>query len=428
MDPKKRLQESLNKQIAILDLAKKEGRGFTDAEKTDFDAQQKVIDECKALIAAEEALAASKALLNAPDPSNPPAAARVDVKVEHGADTPFKNLAEQLKAIENHARTAVMDERQLKVQNASGATAGSGADGGLAIQRDFGAAMMESAVKDDPLLSLLDSYPISANADRVAFSRLKEPSIATTVFGGLLAYWAAEAASVTATKPTMEEVEVKLQKLMVLYYNTVELESDSTFNSAIVQRGATAAIRRTLAAAIYNGDGVGKPRGILQAPGLVSVAKEGGQTMDTVVWENISKMYNRALGNKSDFVWLCHPDVIAQLENMVKIVGTGGVPVYLPSALAGSVDTLRGRPIYESDQCQALGDKGDIMFVNPKDYLLVYKGGIDTQASIHVAFTTAENCFRFMFRCNGIPKSPSALTIKNSSATRSTAVTLDARA
>jgi HK97 family phage major capsid protein len=428
VDLKKMLNDLVKKQKTLFDTAEKENRVFTVEEKTEFDALQGQIDGVKAQIAAKEALDASQGLLDAPASSaDSIPAARIDVGAEPLADKPFKNIAEQLIAIRNHAQTGHADERLLKVQNASGATAGSGSDGGFAIQKDFGGAMMESAVKDDPLLSLIDSYPVSGKADRVVWQELAEDNIGTTVFGGIRVYWAEEGGTATATKPKMREQEIKLQKLMGFYYNTLEHETDSSFNSTIVTRGFTTAIRRELAAAVYNGDGVGKPLGLLQALCLVSAAKESGQTAATVVWENISKMYNRARGSKSKFVWLIHPDVLPQLENMVKVIGTGGVPVYLPSALPDSMDTLRGRRIYESDQCQALGTKGDIMFINPKEYVLIYKGGIETASSIHVGFLTAENCFRFIFRCNGFPKQRSALTLKNSSTTRSSVISLDTR-
>jgi HK97 family phage major capsid protein len=214
---------------------------------------------------------------------------------------------------------------------------------------------------------------------------------------------------------------------MAFYYNTLELEADSSFNSSIAMRGLTTAIRRELAAAVYNGNGVGKPLGMLQSPGLVSVAKEAGQTAATIVWENVSKMYNRTKGAKSEFVWLIHPDCNYQLEQMVKVVGMGGAPIYQMATLPDSVDTLRGRRVLESDQCQTLGTKGDIMLVNPKEYALIYKGGIQADSSIHVGFLTAENCFRVIFRCNGFPKNRSALTIKNSSNTRASISSLDTR-
>ena len=138
-------------------------------------------------------------------------------------------------------------------------------------------------------------------------------------------------------------------------------------------------------------------------------------------------MYNRIL-DKSKAIWLCHPDVAEQLDFLSFPIGTGGVPVYLPAAIAGSVSTLKARPVVESDHCSAIGDAGDFNFVDLSQYMLITKGGILADTSMHVQFLTAENAFRFIFRANGMPKKNSALTIKNSSNTRSSFVTLAARA
>jgi HK97 family phage major capsid protein len=93
----------------------------------------------------------------------------------------------------------------------------------------------------------------------------------------------------------------------------------------------------------------------------------------------------------------------------------------------GSVSMLKGRPIVESDHCSALGTIGDINFVNFEDYIMIFKGGLQQDYSIHVQFLTAQNCFRFIFYANGMPKRSSALTIKNSSNTRSSTVKLQTR-
>ena len=75
-----------------------------------------------------------------------------------------------------------------------------------------------------------------------------------------------------------------------------------------------------------------------------------------------------------------------------------------------------------------MGDKGDVILGDPKGYLVISKGGIQSAFSIHVAFLSAENCFRFTFRANGRPKRQKQITIKNSANKRGDFVTLAARA
>jgi HK97 family phage major capsid protein len=344
----------------------------------------------------------------------------------------FGNFSEQLKAVRNAAINGAVDERlaRLNAQNAAaGANEGNPDEGGYAVQSDFAGTMMETAASAGQILPKVDQYQISGSANRVAWTDMDESDISSTVYGGVRVYWAAEAEQVTATKPKLTERELKLQKLMGIAYATYELESDSNFTSQLYSRAFALAIQREFEGTIISGNGAGKPLGYLNGGALVSVAKESGQAADTVVWENIVKMYNRALNPANpNYVWLVHPDVSEQFDYLNFPIGTGGVPVYLPAAQQGAVTTLKSHPVIASDHCSALGDLGDINYVDLSQYMMIYKGGVQADTSMHVQFLTAENCFRFIFRANGMPKRNKALTIKNSSNTRSPFITLAARA
>jgi HK97 family phage major capsid protein len=343
---------------------------------------------------------------------------------------PFKNFVEQLKAVKDAANGRV-DERLNKLNSeyrnaALGMNEGTESDGGFAVQGDFAGMLMETAATSGNILPLVDSYQISGGANRVEWNDIDETSVATTVFGGVQVYWAAEAAAVTASNPKLVERELKLEKLMGVAYDTYELNADSSFVDALYTKAFTKGIQRKLEGTIVSGSGAGQPLGFLTGNNKVSVAIEGGQGAGTILWENIAKMYNRAL-NKQKGIWLMHPDAQEQLDFMSFPVGVGGVPVYLQASAEGTIPALKGRPIIESDQCSTLGTVGDINFVDLSEYMMIYKGGIDAATSMHVQFLTAQNCFRFIFRANGMPKKSSALTIKNSANQRSSFVTLAAR-
>ena len=183
--------------------------------------------------------------------------------------------------------------------------------------------------------------------------------------------------------------------------------------------------------AIFNGTGKGQPLGIVNSSALISVAKETGQVADTVVWENIVKMWGRiAIGSRLKSAWYINSEVEAQLMTMTQIVGTGGVPVYLPAggASASPYGALLGRPVIPVEQCPKLGDAGDIILADMSDYIGIDKGGLETDTSIHVQFLYDEQVFRFRYRFNGCPYTNSAVTTyKNASSTISPYVTLGAR-
>lgn len=416
-----KLQKLLARQDALLEqmtaLADKEE--LSEEEVASYDAMDAEYENNEKEIERLETLAKRR------DASAAPVNTPVVTVVNEPAPRPYKTLVAQLRDIKAAAQ-GMPTENLLKLQNAAGMSSGIGEEGGFAIQTDFAGALMESAATAGDILPMVDKYAVTDGSNAVKWIDIEETDVSETVFGGVRVYWAAEAATVAASHPKLSEKELKLEKLMGFAYATYELEADSSFVNTLYNRAFSLAIQRTLEGCIVSGDGVGKPLGFLKSPALVEIAKETGQKAGTILWKNLSKMYHRIL-DKSKAVWLCHPDAHEQFDFLDFPVGTGGVPVYLPATQQGTIDTLRGKAITESDHCSALGTKGDINFVDLSQYMLAYKGGVDAASSIHVQFLTAENCFRFIFRANGLPKVNKQLKIKNSEARRSPYITLAAR-
>jgi HK97 family phage major capsid protein len=351
----------------------------------------------------------------------------------------FRNLGEQIKAIRNASTPGLnnVDERLLTVnkeveQRASGMNEGIGSEGGFLLEPDFAGKIFETAVEVGQIMSRVKMLPVTGSG--VKWMDVDESNVASSVYGGVIAYWAAEAGTVTATKPKLAKRTMDLEKLMAIAYATDELEEDAAFLSSWYEESFGVAVSRSTEIGIINGTGDGMPLGILNAPCLITVNKETGQTTDTVVYDNVLKMWARLPGSKRrNGVWLINPDVEPQMGKMAMTIGTGGVPVYLPAG-GLSVDgysTLFGRPVIPTDVCSALGDKGDIILCDLNDYMMIKKAGVNNgmkfDVSMHVQFLYDENTYRIVFRVNGMPKKSSATTIKNSSNERGSFITLQAR-
>ena len=121
--------------------------------------------------------------------------------------------------------------------------------------------------------------------------------------------------------------------------------------------------------------------------------------------------------------------VLPQLMGMSLVVGTGGMPVYMPpgGASAAPYGSIFGRPVIEHEYGAAVGTAGDIMLVDWGEYLMIEKGGIESASSIHVNFTSGEQVFRFTYRCDGQHAWNSALTPNSGGDTLSPIITLAAR-
>lgn len=350
----------------------------------------------------------------------------------------FRSLGEQMQMIRRASSPGANIDNRLLVVNkeiekrASGMNEGIGSEGAFALEPDFAGRIFETAVETGEILSRVTMNPV--NGSGVKWMAVDESSIATTIYGGVVAYWAAEAGTVTASQPKLAKRTMDLEKLMAIAYATDELEEDAAFMSSWYEESFGIAVERKAEIAIIDGSGAGVPLGILRAPCLITVSKESGQTASTVIYENILKMWARMpMKNRKNAVWLINPDVEVQLGKMTMTIGTGGVPVYLPAG-GLSVDgysTLFGRPVIPTDCCKSLGSKGDVILTDLKDYMMIRKAGpnngVKFDVSMHVQFLYGENTYRIIFRCNGQPKNSTATTIKNSSNERGAFVTLQAR-
>jgi HK97 family phage major capsid protein len=229
----------------------------------------------------------------------------------------------------------------------------------------------------------------------------------------------------------MHQVKLELVKLAALGYVTDELLADASALDSVMTTSFGEELRFLVEDSIINGTGAGKPKGILKAAALVSVAKESGQVAASVVYENIVKMWSRMYAPlRRNAVWLINQDVEPQLFTMSLAVGTGGRPVFMPaSGAAGSpFSTLFGRPVIPVEYCQTLGTKGDIYLANFSEYAYITKGGVQTASSMHVAFTTDEMTFKATMRVDGQSKWRSALTPFKGTSTQAPFISLDVRA
>ena len=168
------------------------------------------------------------------------------------------------------------------------------------------------------------------------------------------------------------------------------------------------------------GDGASEMQGILNHDVLIAQAIETGQLADSIVAENLMGMYSRMPErHRAKALWTHPANALPQLMELHLDLGVNSVPLWIPgNSLTGAPNnTILGKPILELEQSSALGDANDIMFIDPTQYMLVRKGGVRTDLSIHVQFLFGEVILRFMFRVGGGCWWQSAITPANDSAT-----------
>jgi HK97 family phage major capsid protein len=340
----------------------------------------------------------------------------------------FRTEAEYFAAVlKSSARQAAIDPRLIANAPTSYGQESVGADGGFAVPPDFRSNIVKRVMGEDSLLARTDQMTTSSNAITV-------PTDETTPWqstGGVQAYWENEGGQKTQSKPQLREVTVKANKIIALVPMTDELLQDAPAMASYVNSKAPEKIDFKINDSILNGTGVGQPLGYMNSGSLITVTPESGQAADSLVFQNVVQMYTRMTPEgKRRAVWVVNSDIEAQLMSM-QFPGTGtAVPVYLPPGglSAQPYGTLMGRPVISTEAAAALGDLGDISFVDFTQYMSVIKaGGVRQDVSIHLFFDYDLTAFRFVLRVGGQPWWNTAITRLNGTS-RSPFVTLGARA
>lgn len=311
---------------------------------------------------------------------------------------------------------------------------GVGSDGGFLVPPDFASAIWKKVEAEENLMSRCTELTPEGNSMTI-------PKDETTPWGttGVRVYWEPEAAAATASKGSFESSTFRLYKLMALAPVSDEMLEDARGFESWLMAKVPGLMSHKINSAIVAGTGAGQPLGILNSPSLISVAKETSQPADTVWFTNITKMYSRIYAPwRRNMVWLINQDLEPSLAGMAfqatgassMLPGTSAVPAYLPAngLSASPYASLMGRPVLPLEACKAIGDQGDIIGVDLRQYWLLRKAaGMRSDTSIHLYFDQAVTAFRFVFRVNGQPAWSSTIARENGSNTLSWAVALDAR-
>ncbi|MGJ4888936.1 phage major capsid protein [Bradyrhizobium sp. HKCCYLRH3099] len=277
--------------------------------------------------------------------------------------------------------------------------------GGFMVQTDFSTAIFARAYDMGQLLSRVRKLSISSASNGIKIPGIDETSRATgSRWGGVQSYWLGEGGTAAASKPKFRLIELDLKKLMANWYVSDEMLADASVVNSIASEAFSEEITFMTENAIVRGSGSGQPQGYLNSAAKITIAKEIGQASTTILYENILKMWSRMWGrSRQNAVWFINQDVEPQLYALSQVIGTAGVPVYLPpNGISGQpYGVLFGRPVIPVEYASTLGTEGDISLVDLSQYVLADKGGVQAASSMHVAFLTDEMVFRITYRVDG---------------------------
>lgn len=413
-------QTEIKPTTGVIEMEALEMKSMLDAMKADLLAASK-----------EQAETAVKAALD----SLPEIKAGFNTGIEvvsDPADVEFKSIGEQLQAVKNyevsngrtiHPRLKGLEHMGASTKAALGLNESVPSQGGFMLEPTLSPMYLKPIHETGPFSAAVTSLPVSANSNYGWINGIDETSRATgSRWGGVRGYWRSEASAVTASKPKFRQINWKLNALEALMYVTDEQLNDVAMTDAIVRESAMEELAFMVNDAIVNGDGVGKPLGLLNSGALISVSRAA---TTAIAHADILNMWLRlAPRSRANAVWFVNAEAEAQLDQLTFTSGSTGILSPYVNYTPSGVMQIKGRPVKTTEFNAALGTAGDLILADMSEYLFWEKGGVNTSVNPWLQWLTSEEAFKFTYRCDGQTAAYSAVTPYKGSATQSSFVTL----
>jgi HK97 family phage major capsid protein len=243
-------------------------------------------------------------------------------------------------------------------------------------------------------------------------------------FGGLQMAWTAEAQTRTEYEPKFKMMELKAWELSGYSVSSNVLLQDAAFG---LEKFLFTLFGRALAwfeeYAFLQGNGVGKPVGMLNAGATISYTR---QLAGQITFSDVSNMWSKLLPYSfGKAIWAYSPTTVPQLLQL-KDGASRAIFISIDQGITQAPYwSLLGRPAIMTEKLPALGTKGDLMLIDPSLYVIGDRMQIEVAASEHVNFLANQMTWRVVERVDGQPWLDKSITLQDTTSTVSPFVALN---
>jgi len=274
-------------------------------------------------------------------------------------------------------------------------------------------AEIQSIGLEQAIVRRANPFVVPMRNDTLSYPIVNDTSHASSVHGGVVAYWTKEGAVGTESEPVFGLLKLTAHKLSGYTKVSNELMADSAVAlEPLLRRQFGEAWAWFEDLAFLKGSGSGQPLGVYNAACTVSVTR---QDTDNVLMKDVINLYSRMLpGSRDRAVWISNHEVLPELmfSNAANTVTNayGAQMMFMKDLIEPLRPTLLGRPYFVTEKLPGLGDAGDLMFCDFGSYLIGERSPITIDMSDQVYWSTDYIAFKFTERIDGQPTMTAALT------------------
>lgn len=302
----------------------------------------------------------------------------------------------------------------------------SGVTGGYTVPPQFADKIQAIMAEDTFIRPRAFVQPMTSASLQIPYLDITTAQAAgvSAFFGGMQASWTAEAQTRTEYEPQFKQLELRPWELSAYSVSSNVLLQDAIggFEKFLMVLFAKV-IGWTEEYAFLQGNGVGKPLGMLNTSGpVIQITRaSAGKISYADVATIISRLLPSSLARA---IWVVHP---YGLTDLVQLRDPAGRVVWV-NALAGAVDKipgyLFGRPVFISEKVPQYGTAGDLSLLDPGLYVIGDRMALEVAASEHVNFLKNQMTWRIVERVDGRPWIEKAITLADGTNTVSPFVTI----
>lgn len=316
------------------------------------------------------------------------------------------------KRLEDEYQSYPVDEKGVRVKAAMAES--SGITGGYIVPPDFYDRLLAIVAENTFIRPRAFVQPMASATLQFPFLDISTVQSAgvSPFFGGVQMYWTEEAQTRTETEPQFKMMELKAHELSGYSVSSNVLLQDAAFGlERFLMRLFGQAIAWFEEYAFLQGNGVGKPQGILTAGPTISVNRANA---NLVQFADVAGMYAKLLPlSMNRAVWVHSPSVIPQLLQL-KDGANRAIFISIDQGVTKTPNwSLLGLPTFCTEKVPALGTKGDLMLIDPSLYVIGDRMQIEIAASEHVNFLKNQMTWRVVERVDGQPWLDKAITLQD---------------
>lgn len=232
-------------------------------------------------------------------------------------------------------KTAMLSALRSNFRNVSNVLQeGVDADGGYLVPEEYDSRLIDGLEEENIIRKL--GHRITTSGERKINIAATKPAAA----------WIDEGEALTFSDATFSQINLDAHKLHVAVKVTEELLYDNAFQlENYIIKEFYKALANAEEDAFINGDGTGKPLGILAASGGAEVGVTAASATAITADEVINLVYSLKRPYRKNAVFILNDQTIAALR---KLKDGNGAYMWQPALVAGEPDKLLGYPVYTS--------------------------------------------------------------------------------